>query len=194
MNSDYNGYILAGGRSSRMGTDKSLLMLGDTTLIQHVIGSLRGCAGNLFIVSANPMHEKEGLPVIPDVLSGCGPAGGILTALEHSAVPFNFIMSCDTPFIRPATIQAIMQVHGTFDITLPEVNGYPEPLCGIYSKACAGAWRRRLQGGMFKLTELISGFRSQLIPVTELNKGDEEEFFNINHPEDYQSALKKIKG
>lgn len=189
MKADYNGYILAGGRSSRMGTDKSFLRLGETTLIGHVIGALRGCVENLYIVSNNSMHEKQGLPVIPDVLSGCGPAGGILSALEHSDVPCNFILSCDTPFIRPETIQAIMQAHGTFDITLPEVNGYPEPLCGIYSTTCALEWRRRLELGMLKLTDLIAGFRSQLIPVTDLNNGHKEEFFNINSPEDYQNAL-----
>lgn len=191
MKAEYNGYVLAGGRSSRMGKDKSQLKLGDTTLIGHVISAIRESVANVYIISNHSIYDNEGLPVIHDVLSGRGPAGGILSALEHSAVPFNFILSCDTPFIRPETIQAIMQVHGTFDITLPEVNGYPEPLCGIYSTTCAVEWRRRLEGGMLKLTDLIAGFRSQLIPVTDLNNGNKNEFFNINSPEDYENAIKR---
>lgn len=194
MSADYNGYILAGGRSSRMGTDKSLLKLGDTTLIGHVIKTLRQCVGNIYIVSSNPFHEVESTSVIPDVLTGCGPAGGILTAMEHSDVPFNFILSCDTPFIRPDTIQALMLKHGIYDITISERNGYPEPLCGIYSTSCADDWRRRLEGGTFKLTELIAGFRHHTIPVTDLYGVEADEFLNINSPEDYVAAIKKYNG
>jgi len=192
MTSGFNGYILAGGRSSRMGSDKGLLQLGETTLIGHVIRSIEETVSNLFIISSNPGHRNYDLTLIPDIIAGKGPAGGILTALEHSSVPFNFIVSCDTPFIRPQTITILMQKHGEFDITLPEVNGYPEPLCGIYSTSCAVKWRDVMTGGKLKLTDLISCFRYQLVPLTELNGGDKDEFFNINNVEDYTKALNKF--
>src|ERR1035437_7677768 len=94
-----NGYILAGGKSSRMGTDKGLLVFNKKTIIQHVIAQLKPVVKEVIIVSNNRDYEKFGVKVIADIIKNIGPAGGIHAALSHSNTNHNFIVSCDMPFI-----------------------------------------------------------------------------------------------
>jgi molybdopterin-guanine dinucleotide biosynthesis protein A len=79
-----NAYILAGGKSSRMHTDKGLLLFEGKAMVQYFIEQLQPIFSKLFIVSNNPEDEKFRLEVIPDSIKDIGPAGGIYTALKHS--------------------------------------------------------------------------------------------------------------
>ena len=144
-NTRVNGYILAGGLSSRMGEDKGLLLVKDKAMITYVIEQMKPLFDNLVIVSNNPTYQKFGLEVIPDVIKNIGPAGGIYTALTHSDANMNFIVSCDMPFITKNAIDFMIKNSHYSPIVLAENQGKVEPLFGLYSKDCTEIWLQLIQ-------------------------------------------------
>jgi molybdopterin-guanine dinucleotide biosynthesis protein A len=187
-----NAYILAGGKSSRMGTDKGLLLIEGKEMIQYVIEQMQSIFENLVIVSNNPEYEKFGLEVISDLIKNIGPAGGIYTALKHSDSQLNFVVSCDMPFVTKEAIEFIVTNSNESQIVLLENQGRLEPLFGIYSKDCEPIWLQNIEEGKIKLQDMVKNFKLKTIPV-ENNEIFAASFFkNINTKADFDSALKLI--
>jgi len=187
-----NGYILAGGKSSRMGTDKGLLLFEGKAMIQYVIEQMQAVFSKLVLVSNNPEYEKFGLEVIPDLIKDSGPAGGIYTALKHSKAKLNFMVSCDMPFITKEAIAFIIENTNESQIVLLENQGKIEPLFGIYSKDCENIWLELIQQNTIKLQKMVSHFNLKTIPV-ENNEIFKKSFFNnINTKEDFDNASNLI--
>lgn len=183
-----NAYILAGGKSSRMGTDKGLLLFEGKAMIQYVIEQLQPVFEKLVIVSNNPEYEKFGLEVIPDLIKDIGPAGGIYTALKHSDTQLNFMVSCDMPFVTQEAIAFIIENKNDSQIILLENQGKLEPLFGIYAKDCEDIWLELIEQKIIKLQKMASYFKLKTIPV-ENNEIFKESFFkNINTKEDFNNA------
>lgn len=97
-----SGYVLAGGRSSRMGSDKALIDLAGRPLIDHAVTKLRRICAEVFVLSSNRLHARFA-PNIPDIHPHCGPLGGIETALIHSRHDWNLFLPVDMPFV-PTTL------------------------------------------------------------------------------------------
>jgi molybdopterin-guanine dinucleotide biosynthesis protein A len=187
-----NGYILAGGKSSRMGTDKGLLLFEGKAMIQYVIDQMQPIFDNLVIVSNNPEYKKFGLEVIPDLIKDIGPAAGIYTALKNSKTKLNFMVSCDMPFITKEAIAFIIENTNDSQIVLLENQQKLEPLFGIYSKDCEQIWLQLIEQKIIKLQKMVSYFKLKTIPV-ENNEIFKESFFkNINTKEDFDNALNRI--
>ena len=187
-----NGYILAGGKSSRMGTDKGLLLIEGKAMIEYVIEQMQPVFDNLVIVSNNPEYEKFGLEVIPDLIKDIGPAGGIYTALHHSEAKLNFMVSCDMPFVTQEAIAFIVKNVDENQIVLLENQGKLEPLFGVYSKDCEDKWLQLIQQNTIKLQDMVLHFKVKTIPV-ENNEIFAASFFkNINTKEDFNNALNRI--
>ena len=187
-----NGYILAGGKSSRMGTDKGLLLFEGKPMIQYVIEQMQPIFDKLVIVSNNPEYAKFGLEVIPDLIKDIGPAGGIYTALHQSETKLNFMVSCDMPFVTAAAIEFVIKNTNDSQIVLLENQGKMEPLFGMYSKECEEIWLELIEEGKVKLQEMVLHFKWKTIPV-ENNEIFKESFFkNINNKEDLNNALNRI--
>lgn len=185
-------YILAGGKSSRMGTDKGLIQLKDKTIIEYVIETVRPLFKDVFIVSTNSEYSKFGLDLIPDRVKEIGPAGGILTALHHCNTEKLFVLSCDMPFIKAAAIEYVITQSPNYQITVPIHQQKFEPLFAVYSKSCHEKWEESIQEEVFKLQNIISNFKSQELDVEGNPLFPEELFTNINTKEDLQNAIKKL--
>src|SRR5271163_1224329 len=95
--SSCSGYVLAGGRSTRMGRDKALLPLGDSTLLDHVAQCVRQAAGNVTIIGPPDRYASLGYPVTADLVTNCGPLGGLYTALSITETDWNLMVACDMP-------------------------------------------------------------------------------------------------
>ena len=187
-----NGYILAGGKSSRMGTDKGLLLFEGKPMIQYVIEQMQPIFDKLVIVANNPEYEKFGLEVIPDLIKDIGPAGGIYTALNNSDSPLNFMVSCDMPFVTQEAIAFIVKNADENQIVLLENQGKLEPLFGLYVKDCEAVWLQLIQQKKVKLQEMVLHFKLKIIPI-ENNEIFAASFFkNINTKEDFNNALNRI--
>jgi molybdopterin-guanine dinucleotide biosynthesis protein A len=187
-----NGYILAGGKSSRMGTDKGLLLFEGKPMIQYVIEQMQPIFDKLVIVANNPEYAKFGLEVIPDLIKDIGPAGGIYTALHHSEAKLNFMVSCDMPFVTQEAIAFIVKNADENQIVLLENQGKLEPLFGLYAKDCEAVWLQLIQQKTIKLQDMVSYFKLKIIPI-ENNEIFTSSFFkNINTKEDFNNALNRI--
>jgi molybdopterin-guanine dinucleotide biosynthesis protein A len=181
-----NGYILAGGISSRMGTDKGMMLLNGKPMVEHVIEQLKPAVDKVVIISNNPEYEKLGLEVIPDLIKDIGPAGGIYTALKYSDTNYNFMVSCDMPFITPEAVKFMVQKAIESQIIVPVSKGQMEPMFGVYSKDCLTLWSALIEKGLLKLQELVTHF-----DVLKLNVDDNELFSNrlfqnINTREEFE--------
>ncbi|MCA1593355.1 MAG: molybdenum cofactor guanylyltransferase [Acidobacteria bacterium] len=97
--SEIEGFILTGGASSRMGTDKAHLRLGDQTFVEKIRDALAELMGQVSVVSSKPDAAACGLPVVPDVYPGRGAMSGLHSALAHARAPWAAVVSCDLPFV-----------------------------------------------------------------------------------------------
>src|SRR3972149_1031162 len=101
--------ILAGGKSSRMGTDKALLKIGDAAFIERIARTARSVFERVILISdANEKYSSLPLPIYLDLFPQCGPLGGLHSALVHSSTPYVFVTPCDLPLITAAMIQELV--------------------------------------------------------------------------------------
>src|SRR5262245_47136820 len=129
--------ISAGGKSSRMGTDKSFVRLSGKPLIEHVIARVTDLGQDeMFIVTNKPeAYAYLGLPMVGDVIPDKGSLGGIYTALHHSQQDYTLVIGCDMPFANVELLRYMIGLRdaadGPFDVIVPRVENYPEGLHAI---------------------------------------------------------------
>ncbi len=184
-----NAYILAGGNSSRMGTDKGMMLLNGKPIVQYVLEQLQLTFKNVSIVSNNPEYEMFGVEVIPDIITGVGPAGGVFAALNHSDKAYNFIVGCDMPFITTSIIDLVLNEVANADIVLPLISGRLEPLFGIYSKSCIQIWHGLINQKIIKLQDMVSYFNLKKIDLDRLGQYNDIFLTNINTRADLEKAI-----
>ncbi len=176
--------ILAGGRASRMdGVNKGTLVVGRAAIIDRQLETLGEVAAEIFVVGrSDASWRSRGLRVIPDEIPNAGPLGGIYTAIVRSPCERTLVVACDMPFLSSALLHRLAAVKDA-DLVIPRhASGY-EPLCAIYSRACAGDIRDRLARGLNEASRLPDGLR-----VTEIDVDNERSFVNVNTPHDYERA------
>jgi molybdopterin-guanine dinucleotide biosynthesis protein A len=176
--------ILAGGRARRMdGANKGTLIIGRTAIIDRQLDTLREITREIFVVGRDDAAwTSRGLRVIPDEIPDAGPLGGIYTAIVRSPRERTLVVACDMPFLSGGLLRDLAAVADA-DLVIPRHAGGYEPLCAIYSRACAADIRDRLARGMNEASRLPAGVR-----VTEFDVDDETFFVNVNTPHDYERA------
>ena len=128
------GYVLAGGRSSRMGCDKALLPFRGGALVESVARAVRSAAGSAVLVGNPRLYEHLAFPAIPDLYPGTGPLGGILTALHHTSAESNLLAACDMPALSGEFLGVLIDAtaNDDADALVPiGPSGRPEPLCAV---------------------------------------------------------------
>jgi molybdopterin-guanine dinucleotide biosynthesis protein A len=177
------GFVLAGGASSRMGRDKALLPLGRKTLLEHVAAQVRAAAGSVTVVGPPERYERLGLAVVPDVMAGCGPLGGILTALTLSPAEWNLIVACDLPGVTSTRLRNLLDAAERIDADCLMPVGaadQPQPLCAVWRRTCLPAVQRATREGRYKVTEALSG-----LVVMPYRVAEPDWLLNVNTPEDW---------
>lgn len=194
------GFVLAGGASRRMGRPKESLQLDGESMLERQIRVLRSVAGRVF-VAGEPMDYlgKLGIPTIPDAITGRGPLGGIYTALLESRTEFNLVLGCDLPFVTRNLLACLMvrAMAGGTDVTVPRTpDGRLQPLCAVYRRRALYAVRTRLALGLNKLSDFFPMVRFAAIPWRDLVGAGIRpcEFENMNTPQDYERARRRIEG
>lgn len=188
-----DAYILAGGKSSRMGTDKGLLLFNGKPLVQKIIEQLSPVVNEVIIVSNNHAYEQFGLQVIGDLIKGIGPAGGIHAALNHTDREQIFVVSCDMPFITTNAVRYIIQQAAHSQIALPLYHGKIQPLFGAYSTQCLPKWKQLIEQGIIKLQEMVMHFDLLKIDIQKNGLFVDLLFININDKNDFNKALKQLE-
>jgi molybdopterin-guanine dinucleotide biosynthesis protein A len=183
--------ILAGGMARRMGgANKAGLQIGNERIIDRQLRLLRQIADPVFIVAGNadPFQELE-ITVVPDVVPGAGPLGGIYTALTTSPCARTLIVACDLPYLTLPFLQRLAAPSDA-DLVIPRTGRGYEPLCATWSAACAGAIGRRIQNGTLKTALVVEDLRVEEIGPEALASCDPHGllFVNVNTPHDYERA------
>ncbi|HRI26918.1 MAG TPA: molybdenum cofactor guanylyltransferase [Chitinophagales bacterium] len=185
-----SAYVLAGGKSSRMGNDKGLMLLGGKPMVSYALQTLQTCFESITIISANRQYEQFGYPVIPDAThTPAGAAAGIYTALQHGSAQWRLVVSCDMPFITPQGIQ-LLAAHATpaHEIVLATGSKGAEPLFALYAVGILPRWQNQMEQGVLKLQTLIAGFTCCQLPIAQNPVFAPPFFMNLNTPPDFTTA------
>lgn len=184
--------ILAGGSSTRMGTNKALLEVGGRGMIDRTAGLLRRLVDDLFVVAddAGP-YAGLGLPIIPDVHPGRGAIGGIHAALRYAAHPLVLCVACDMPHIGPGVIELLLSsTLPDDDALVPRIGGRAEPLLAVYGRNAGAGFERAILAGRLRVMDALDGLRVRFIDEAALRVADAglRSFVNVNTPGDLAAA------
>jgi len=188
-------FVLAGGKSSRMGADKAFLELDGRTLLARALEVAGAVASAVLIVGEQSKFASFGT-VVSDIHPGCGPLGGIHAALINSATDFNLMLAVDLPFIRPQFLRYLLSeaVRSNAVVTVPRRGGVFQPLCAVYRNEFAELAESALLAGHYKIGALFREVKLRVIEEPELaGAGFGVEIFrNLNTPEEWEEAKKTL--
>jgi len=211
------GFVLAGGKSSRMGTstDKAFLNFRGQTLLERAL-TVAGTVCDRVSIVGDPAKfeavlssqfsvlsktERQSLrtenrelrTVIADIFPGCGPLAGIHAALVHSTAELNLMLAVDMPFVSRellAFVFAAAEASDTVIVTVPRTSRGFQPLCAVYRRDFSTVAEQALRAGKCKVDAAFSGMPVRVIEENELAAAgfSERDFFNVNTPQDRQAA------
>ncbi len=182
--------ILAGGKSSRMGGDKSLLTIEGRPLIENIVEQLQPHFDKI-LIGANDIEKFSflKLPVIPDLYKDMGPLAGILSCLLKSDHNTNFITACDIPEMNQSFIDRMLFMSVDTDIVMPQSNGDTfEPLYAVYNKSVVTYIQDIIANDGRKITKLLD--YSKVRYVNFINDGW---YFNLNRKADLNVYIEQKK-
>lgn len=188
--------VLAGGESRRFGAPKALARVGGRSVLERVVEAARSVLPEVVLVTSRPeLFAGLGLRARPDLLPGWGPLAGVHAALRwarEEGRPGALCLPCDTPFLSPGLLRALVERAEGEDAVIPESTGRlgVEPLCAFYSMACLPALEALHARGERRAAALPEGVRAVRLPLEEVRRwGDPETLFlNVNTPEDHRRA------
>ena len=185
--------ILAGGRSSRMGSNKALLPFRGRPLIRHQIDVLAPLTDDLMIgANEAPAYAGFGFRVVPDVLREPCVLTGIHALLAAARHPLLFVTACDLPFLNRDLILHLSGRTEGADAVLPLTARGLEPLHAIYAKSCLPAIERAAANGVWKATGFLRDLRVIEVPLRDEDWAVDghSPLFNANTPDDWSSISK----
>ncbi|HEY4755649.1 MAG TPA: molybdenum cofactor guanylyltransferase [Ignavibacteriaceae bacterium] len=193
---DITGIILSGGKSSRMGENKSLLKIGNKTIIERIVELMKDIFSENIIITNTPDEYKFlQLPLYEDIYKWKGPLAGIHSGLTYSKTEKNFVISCDTPLMTKEMIQYIVNFQTRKPIVFCRAAGYHQPLVGVYKKQIIIEIEKFLSDNDETTDKSFHHFlkkvNAEIIDPQDLLFYKDELFFNVNSPDDYTTILSK---
>ena len=206
MYKNITGIILSGGKSSRMGENKSFMKIYNEYIIEKITNIMKSVFQEVIIITNEPeLYEFLNINSYTDIYKNIGPLAGIHSGLKYSNTDLNFIISCDIPLINSEIIVSIVEYTSNSLIKVPKADGYIQQLCGLYNKTlipiietiiCDENIENRdsIQSKRkCKIHQLINSVDSCIIEeIEKLNGYKENIFFNMNNIEDYQKIIQEI--
>ena len=180
------GYVLTGGRSSRMGCDKALLPFGGGALVESVARAVKLAAGSAVLVGNPRLYRHLGYAAIPDLYPGTGPLGAILTALDHTSADWNLVAACDMPELSAEFLRLLVNAADGDAVVPIGPSGRPEPLCAVYHRRSRPVLERALARGVGSVRAALKDLRVTFVSVPEVLY-----FQNVNTPEDWAGYAPK---
>ena len=186
-----DGFILAGGRSRRMGQNKAKLTIKGETFTARAAAALAGVSESVRIVGGNP-DEPAGLKRVDDVYPEWGALGGLHAALVAATGPWAAVLACDLPFVSPELFERLATLRGDSDAVAPiQSDGVPQPLCSLYRvEPCRERATELIESGERRPIALLQSVRTRWVTfdqIADLN-GSSHFFDNINTPDEYARA------
>lgn len=186
--------VQAGGKSTRMGQDKSFVPFDGRPMIEVVIDRVAGLGAELILITNKPdAYAHLGLPMFGDMFLDAGPLGGIYTAVHHAAHPHTLVVACDMPRLNRALLQYMIDLREIADIVVPRWDKFPEPLHAIYSKACLEPMREKLAAQQYKITGFYGRVNVRFVERDEIARFDPDgrSFVNVNTPDELDNEQRR---
>lgn len=186
------GVILAGGQSSRMGTNKALLSFQGEPLIQRLARRFSAWFEQVVVVTNTPAeYAFLGLPMTGDRVPGLGPLGGLEAGLTASRFERAFFCATDMPFVNEGLVRFMVGLSPDHDIVVPWLAGEFEPMHAVYSRSLLPSVTEKLAARRLRLLSIYDGARVRRVSEDEVRAfGDPERlFFNCNTPDELERAL-----
>lgn len=188
---DVTAFILAGGKSTRMGADKAFVPLDGRTLLARALEVARSITANVRIVG-DPAKFSPFAPTLEDIFPNCGPLAGIQAALRSSQTDLNLVLAVDLPFVSLPLLQYLTQRarNNPATVTVAQTAGGYQPLCAIYRRNFAEAAEKALQGGRYKIDRLFLATSTLTVTEEELHAAgfSPNQFRNLNTPQELAEA------
>lgn len=181
--------LFAGGKSSRMGQDKSLLPFGGySSLAQFQYNRLSKLFSTVYISA----KSREKFDFNPDVIEDpehCdfAPTAGFVAAFEAISQQRIFVLSVDTPFVEDEIIKILIDADKPhYDAVIPKTPLGTHPMVGIYHRSLLGELKRMLNEGDHRLGKLLAFAKTHYVEFSS-----EDPFLNLNHPSEYEKAISR---
>ncbi|HWC15439.1 MAG TPA: molybdenum cofactor guanylyltransferase [Terriglobales bacterium] len=182
------GFLLAGGKSSRMGADKAFIQIGGCTLLDRGVQVLAVVCSGVAVVGDVAKFANHNVAVIEDIYRDCGPLAGIHAALSQSPAEFNLVLAVDMPLVSPELLEFLFEQAENSDaiVTVVRIDRGFQPLCAVYRRAFAAVAEDALKAGKHKIDALFSTVPVRIVEENELLKAgfSARLFANLNTPED----------
>jgi molybdopterin-guanine dinucleotide biosynthesis protein A len=186
------GIVLAGGRSRRFGRDKASASFLGRPLLGVVLESLGAVCPRLFVVCAAGQHLPpvvSGPPytVVRDTDEGQGPLAGLIAGLARAGPGLVIAVSTDAPLLQPSLLADLAGLAPDYDVALPVVAGFPQPLVATYrQEMCLPALRASFDAGNRSVVDALDGLHVRIVDENDLRRVDPDlrSFRNVNRPED----------
>ena len=185
--SQLQGFILAGGQSRRMGTDKSRLKIENETFTERIYKTLLELTDTITVVRAQQ-----------DIYPNWGALGGLHAALSACESEWALVVACDLPFVTAELFKHLASLRTDHDAVVPlQSDGRPQPLAAFYrTQPCRARATELIETGHRRPLDLLELVNTRWVPFTELTNLDQAEkfFVNINTPDDYDAVTMRNRG
>ena len=193
-------FILAGGASSRMGTDKSQLLLDDQTFVERIAATLLTVTDTIRLVGSSPNSPMDSIAdstiaSVADIYPGWGALGGLHAALTACRREWAIVVACDLPFVTSELFRSLASLRADHDAVVPvQPDGRPQPLAALYrAETCAARATELIEAGRRRPLDLLQSVHTRWVEFAEIaNLTQAERFFVTNTtPEDYYEATRR---
>lgn len=203
-----SGYVLAGGASSRFGSDKALAELGGEPMLARMLGlvdfavSGEELAREALVIGAAEKYHTIWTMCVEDRWPGEGPLGGIVTALLHARetepeCEWNLIVSCDMPFLSAEWLKFLVKraEKSSAQVVVPHSVYGAEPLCACWRTAAVETLRAAFERGVRRVNEGISLLPAEVLDERDWKRFDSAGrlFWNMNTVTDYEEARRIVE-
>lgn len=193
-----NGFVLAGGKSNRMGQDKALMRFGKKPLVLRAAESLGPFVQEIAVLASPGRCRNLGLPVIVDKWPDQGPLAAVCTGLHSSRTEWNIFLACDLPLVSRQFMRFLVErVRATrSDAVVPRAEDGWQPLCAAYHSRCRTVFAQAIEEGRRSIIGLFDEVRVEAITHDEMVSAglSHEELANANTPEDWERIIEFSKG
>ena len=194
------GFVLVGGRSARMGRDKTRLPYRGMPMALHQAEKLAVVCGRVALVGKDPEAFLDSrFPYVTDEAGEVAAAFGVVTALAFSPEETNLVLAADVPRCPESFLAALLDVAEAIHApaVVPVSGGRPQPLCAVWRRSALAPLRSRLKAGDCSLVAALQALHAVLIPeevTAAMAGGAPGNFYNVNTPEEYEALEREVPG
>ncbi|MHA7943223.1 molybdenum cofactor guanylyltransferase [Formosa sp. 3Alg 14/1] len=181
-------YILCGGKSSRMQTEKGLVVFKDKPFIEWILEAVKPISNRIYLITENTDYSIYNYPLVADIYKNKGPVGGIYTALKHTDTQQNLILSCDIPMISTHILKRYLIQSKVINSNIAFVSDSTRdyPLIGMYSVNNLQKFEDAIRQDHLKLMSLIQASTYHRIQVASR---DFDALYNINTKDELRTLI-----